>query len=130
MTLQITALYGALLGLIMIALSFYVSAMRGKTGISIGDGGDMALQERMRRHGNFTEIVPMAVILMGLAEMQGAGSGWLHCVGLLLVVGRLAHPLGLSATKIMSPLRMAGSIGTTLAVVISIVLILISVLGG
>ncbi|MBV1868521.1 MAG: MAPEG family protein [Marinosulfonomonas sp.] len=129
MILQITALYGALLGTIMIALSFFVSSMRGKTGISIGDGGDMAMLESMRRHGNFTEIVPMAVILMGLAEVQGAGSGWLHAVGVLLVVGRVAHPLGLSASKMMSPLRIVGSLGTTVAVLISIVLILIPVLG-
>ena len=49
----ITATYAAILGLIMAALFVHVVLRRAATGISILDGGDTALAERMRRHGNF-----------------------------------------------------------------------------
>jgi len=129
MTPQITAIYAAILGLIMIGLSAYVSAKRAKIGVSIGDGGDLALLERIRRHGNFTEVVPMALLLMALAEMLGAGTGWINAAGIILVVARLLHPVGIMATEVNSLLRFAGSMGTFVAMLIAIVAILRPTLG-
>jgi len=124
MTPQITAIYAALLGLMMIGLSGYVSAKRAKTGVSIGDGGDPALLERIRRHGNFTEAVPIALLLMALAEMLGAGNGWIHAAGIILVGARLVHPIGIMAAEVNSMFRFAGSMGTFVAMLIAIVAIL------
>lgn len=129
MTPQITAIYAAMLGLIMIGLSAYVSAKRAKIGVSIGDGGDPALLERIRRHGNFTEVVPMALLLMALAEMLGAGNGWIHAAGIILLAARLLHPIGIMAGEVNSLLRFAGSMGTFVAMLIAIVAILRSALG-
>jgi len=129
MTPQITAIYAAILGLMMIGLSGYVSAKRAKTGVSIGDGGDPALLERIRRHGNFTEVVPMALLLMALAEMSGAGNGWIHAAGVILVGARLLHPIGIMATEVNSLFRFAGSMGTFVAMLIAIVAILRPVVG-
>ncbi|MFO1033921.1 MAG: MAPEG family protein [Hyphomicrobiales bacterium] len=103
----------------MVALSAHVSMLRAKTNISIGDGGNTSLALRIRRHGNFIENVPMALLLMALAELLGTGSLWLHAAGLLLLVGRLFHALGLNVTQPASPLRIAGGSMTTLATLIA-----------
>ena len=73
MPLPITALYAGVLALILTWLSSGAGLMRGKTKIPYGDGGDAQLLEKMRRHGNATEYVPIAVILLGILELNGAG---------------------------------------------------------
>ncbi|MBL4811341.1 MAG: MAPEG family protein [Rhodobacteraceae bacterium] len=130
MTVAITAGFAAILGLIMIFLSGYVSALRAKSGTSIGDGGDMALLERMRRHGNFVEVVPMALLLMALAEAGAAAPSWTYASGLLLLVGRIIHPIGLSAVNSKSILRGLGSLATIISMLISIVAIGLQTFGG
>jgi uncharacterized protein len=110
----ITGIYAAVLALIMIALSSHVSMQRGKANVSILDGGNAELQLRMRRHGNFVENVPMALLLMLLAELDGVGSTWIHAAGLLLVAGRILHAIGLRADK-ATALRLAGGVGSTLS---------------
>jgi len=118
MVLPITALYGGLLTLVLLWLSFGAGAMRGKTGISIGDGGNVALLEKIRRHGNAVEYVPMAIILIGILEANGANSWFLHGLGLVLLLSRIAHPLGLKADNMGHPLRAVGSGGTALMMVV------------
>jgi uncharacterized membrane protein YecN with MAPEG domain len=111
----ITALYAGLLTLIAIALAGAVGAARGRTGISILHGADMELATRIRRHANFTEAVPLAVILLGALELNGAGPGLLHGLGIALVVARIAHPLGLHHDNMRNPLRTIGA-GITMLV--------------
>ena len=82
MTFPITAIYAAILCLWMIVLQIAVVAARGRTEVLFGDGGRMDLLLPMRRHANFIETVPMALILLALAEAQGLSAGWLHGAGL------------------------------------------------
>ncbi|MEM7302025.1 MAG: MAPEG family protein [Pseudomonadota bacterium] len=119
MTLQITALYAILLALLAMWLGARVSILRAKNGISILDGGDKQLAERMRQHGNFIENVPLALILMGLAEMNGAGSTLLHVIGVLLLASRVLHPFGINFDKPNEVLRGVGSTGTSLSMLIA-----------
>jgi uncharacterized membrane protein YecN with MAPEG domain len=119
-SLLITSLYAAPLGLIAIALSTHVTMLRAKTGISILDGGNIELAERIRRHGNFVENVPFVLLLMLLAELGGTGHMWLHISGALLIIGRILHAPGLKANDPKSPLRIAGGSLTTLAGLIMI----------
>lgn len=112
MTLQITPLYAALLALMAIALAGMVSALRGRTGISIFHGDDVKLGLAIRRHGNFIEYVPLALILMGMAELKGAGAVWLHAMGTALIVSRLMHAIGLKAEDARNIWRIAGGAGT------------------
>jgi uncharacterized membrane protein YecN with MAPEG domain len=44
----ITSLYAAPLGLMMVALSSHVTMLRAKAGVSIMDGGNVALAGRIR----------------------------------------------------------------------------------
>jgi uncharacterized protein len=115
----ITSIYAAILALIMIGLSSHVSMQRGKANISILDGGNAELALRMRRHGNFVENVPMALLLMLLAEFDGVGITWIHAAGILLVAGRILHAIGLRADK-ATALRLAGGLATTVVTLLMV----------
>ena len=87
----ITVLYAGQLGLFSIALSAGAGILRGKKSIDAGDGGDPDLMRAMRRHANFVEYVPLALILIGLLELNGVRSLVIHGLGITLIVGRLLH---------------------------------------
>jgi len=125
MTLALTAIYAAPLGLLAIGLSTSVTLLRAKTKILIGEGGDDALLLGIRRHGNFIETVPLALILMLLAELGGGWTVLIHIAGVALLAGRVFHMIGLSGESI-SFLRGAGSMLTNLSVVTSIAMIVLA----
>jgi len=91
----ITALYAALNGILNIYLANRVSSVRGKAKVGIGTGGSSEVEVAVRIHGNNAEFVPLALLLMLLAELCGGGSAPLHAYGGLLSVGRILHPLGM-----------------------------------
>jgi uncharacterized protein len=122
-TLSITSLYAIALAVILLALFMNVTLKRSALGRSIGDGGDVDLHERVRKHGNFVEWTPVVLILMALAEANQASAVALHAAGTLLLAGRLLHPFGLKADAPTHPLRIAGNSGAMLATVILIVLL-------
>jgi uncharacterized membrane protein YecN with MAPEG domain len=123
MTFQITSVYAAVLGLVAIFLSFHVIQMRAKTKISLLDGSNNALKERIRRHGNFTEYVPLALILMACAEAGGATPTWLHAIGGMLLISRLIHPFGIKHDNASAPARIIGATGTQIAILLAVGLI-------
>ena len=118
MSLSVTTIYTLPLLAIWLVLFFRVSASRGKFKQSFGDGGHLALLQRIRQHGNFIEWVPLALLLMLLAEAQGTGTLWLHSAGVLLVLGRLAHPIGLKPDNAGHPFRYLGNGSNLVAVAI------------
>ena len=125
MAFQITALYAIALALLGLVLWFRVTQMRAGLQVSIGDAGNPALHERIRQHGNFIEWVSVVLLLMIIAEGNGAGALWLHITGGLLLVGRLVHPFGLKADNPAHPLRYVGnsaSLLATLTVLVSLVI--------
>ena len=120
MHMQTTALYAALLAIVMMVLRTLVTIVRARTGISIDHNGNMALAERIRWHGNFIENVPMALILMGAAETGGAPTMLLNASGSILLAARLAHPFGLRHDNAKAPLRIISGIGTTASMLLTI----------
>ena len=94
--LSITPIYIAVLGLLFVPLTLRVGSYRVQNEISLGDGQDQELIKRIRGQGNFIESVPLAVVLLLVMEVLGAGSIWLHTLGGLLVGGRLLHYLGIT----------------------------------
>lgn len=125
MTFPVTSFYASLLTLLVLVLANIVTARRAKTGISILHGDDMTLALWIRRHGNLVENLPLALILMGLSEARGMEQLWLHAVGAVLVVGRLAHVAGLSITDVRAPLRIVGGLLTQLPMLAMAVYLLI-----
>lgn len=92
-TLAATAIYAGLNALILVWLSFEIIARRRARTISIGDGGDAKLAKLMRGHANAVETIPIALLLMMLAEMMGAPGAALHTAGIALTAGRMMHAL-------------------------------------
>ena len=118
MILPITALYAALLMIIVGYLGYKIGSLRGSTGISIFHGDNMEVATAKRRHGNFTENVTIALILMGIVEANGGNGIFLHVMGVALVLARIAHPIGLHHDSIAHPLRAVGALGTFLVMVV------------
>lgn len=86
-----TLLYAGLLGLLSIALSAGAGILRGRKAIDAGDGGDPEMLQAMRRHANFVEYVPLALLLIALLEISGVRGAVVHGLGIGLVAGRLMH---------------------------------------
>jgi uncharacterized membrane protein YecN with MAPEG domain len=116
----ITGLYASILTLLMMVLGARVSILRAKVGVSLLDGGKPELLERIRRHANLTENLPMAIVLMGIAEAQGAGVIYMHAMGLILLAARLVHPFGIKHDDNKQPLRAVGATGTAITMLLAI----------
>ena len=112
MALHVTALYAGLLGLVGLVLAGLVGRARAKTNISLNDGGNKELIEANRRHMNWVEYVPFILLLLAIAELNGAAKTWVHVMGGVLLISRLIHPFGISADKMMMWQRGAGTSGT------------------
>jgi uncharacterized membrane protein YecN with MAPEG domain len=107
-------------GLILFVLSLRVSQARGLAKVSLGDGGDPLLLARMRAQANFTEFVPIILIMFGLIEANltpgGTGLLLLGITGVLLILVRIAHAIGM-ATSVPTLGRKVGAGGTFLILV-------------
>lgn len=89
--LPVTIALASALALIQIPMTFAVGIRRLGTGIQFWDEGDITLRRRMRAHGNFTETVPITLIVLAAAEWSGTPDLLLWCIGGLFVAGRLIH---------------------------------------
>ena len=121
---QITALYTALLALLIVVLALRVVLGRRDGRVGIGDGGNHGLSRRIRAHGNAIENVPLALLLLLVAELTNVDAAWLHAYGIVLVAGRLLHAFGLSRHAGTSFGRFAGSLLTWFAMVAMCLLLL------
>ncbi len=108
----LTGLYAALCALIVLALALRVIVLRWSTRTGIGDGGDRGVARAIRVHGNAVEYVPLALILMLVAELGGASAALIHGCGIALVVARVAHAFGLARSAGASPGRLFGTTAT------------------
>lgn len=91
----ITALYGALNAIFNIFLALRVSQLRGKHRVSIGAGEAPEMLVAIRAHGNNAEFVPLAIVMLLLAELCGGSTMILHIAGGGLLFARVAHWIGL-----------------------------------
>mgnify|MGYP000300465177 CR=1 FL=1 len=112
MNLIITGLYSGLLGLVFLYLSFAVIKIRKKHLISLGDGNHEELQMRTRAHANFSEYVPICIILLLIAELTSQADLFLHICGIVLLYGRIAHAYGLITKTGASWGRVSGMLAT------------------
>ncbi|MCX7305168.1 MAG: MAPEG family protein [Hyphomicrobiales bacterium] len=111
----VTSIIAALAAVALVAMSVSVSLRRMKVGVGIGFGEDKILLRRIRAQGNFTEYVPLALIILALAEYRQAPAGVLWTVAILLVAGRCLHFVGiLTGTTALRAPGMAGTYGALL----------------
>ena len=140
--LPISTLFGGILGLGAIALSYIVVMERTRNRVWHGESSadvsnqpnylekpgkwaaflesytqkfvttksddDGILQRKVRAFSNFTEYVPLALLLILMLELINAPTGLLWLLGIVLTFGRIAHAWGVITTYGPSPLRATG----------------------
>ncbi len=94
-SVHVTLFFAACCALMQCVLTGLVVARRLQARVSFLDGGDKQLLRRIRAHGNFTETVPMALLLMALLELSGLAKIWLISFGMALLIGRVLHATSL-----------------------------------
>ena len=117
------ALYAAINALIMLVLAILVVRARVKTRTEIGDGDDATMMGAVRAHGNNTEYVPLALLLMLILVPLQANVIVIHAIGATLTLGRVLHAIGLSRNVGTSLPRLLGMILTWISYLIAIVAI-------
>jgi uncharacterized membrane protein YecN with MAPEG domain len=120
----VTPLYAALLTLWMLVLSMRVITWRRKARVSLGDGGNPALQRAIRGHANFAEYVPLALLLLLILELSRFSIYVIHAIGLTLLVARLLHGYALSFTAEYKFGRYWGAVLTFVVIIVEAVLCL------
>ena len=124
--LKAAAVHVALVVMMGVALTYLVINQRRTKLIGIGDGGDRQAARMIRVHANFCENAPFALALLVLLPLVGAGIWTVHAVGILFLVGRIAHALGLSKTAGSSLGRVSGMLLTHAALIIGAAALLLA----
>jgi uncharacterized membrane protein YecN with MAPEG domain len=122
--MRITGLYVALGLLLVLILAVRVSLRRRTTKIGIGDGDDAELRKRIRAHGNAIEYLPIGLLALLLLDLDGTSPVVLHACGIVLIIARVSHAIGLSRTGGTSPERFVG-IGLTLLILLVMAVLLL-----
>ena len=120
--MHITGIYVALAALLVLVLSARVSQARRGLHISLGDGDDKELKKRIRAQANAVEYLPLALLLLLSLEWNQTQPLILHACGIVLIVARVLHAVGLSTSGGASPGRL---IGTALTWTIMLVMALL-----
>ncbi|MEI6269072.1 MAG: MAPEG family protein [Methylococcaceae bacterium] len=97
---MITSIYASLAVLLIVKLTLSVIKLRRKNQISVGDGGNEALQLAIRTHANALEYIPITLLLLLTLELNGAPKILIHILGFTLLVGRIFHAVGLPAKNL------------------------------
>jgi uncharacterized protein len=118
--------YAGALALICLFLAIRVSLLRGGTKVMIGSGGNPRLERAIRAHGNFSEYVPIALILLGFMEFQQDSHTLLHALCLLLIAGRLLHAYGISQVDEKMPFRVSGTLASQAVLVVAAIALIVN----
>lgn len=95
MPVMITGFYASLLALCYLYLSGLVIAERKKASVSLGDGGVEDIKRTMRAHSNFSEYVPICLVLLLCLELNSHFVYIMHGSASALLFGRVLHAYGL-----------------------------------
>ncbi|MEM9785307.1 MAG: MAPEG family protein [Pseudomonadota bacterium] len=109
---SLTAMCGAI---ILLTLTWKVIGLRRKGGVVLGDNGDRVLTKAIRGQANAAEQFPMALIMLGLAELQSANSAVLGVLALTLIIGRSMHAAYFGIHGLTWRLRFYGMFMTLIA---------------
>ncbi|MGA9421904.1 MAG: MAPEG family protein [Rhodanobacteraceae bacterium] len=122
--MHVTGIYAAFGALLILILAIRVTLYRRHRQIGIGDNGDHELSLRIRAHANAVEYLPLALLLLMLLEWNRTLPWLLHLFGIVLILARIAHAIGLSRSAGVSPGRAIGMLGTW-AVMLAMALLLL-----
>ena len=78
----------------------------------------------IRAHANAVEYLPIALLLLLILELDQTRAWLLNLFGIVLIVGRILHAIGLSSTAGTSFGRFAGTALTMLVIILMALLLL------
>jgi uncharacterized membrane protein YecN with MAPEG domain len=108
-TLPITLVLAGAAAIFLVLISFPIANRRRATKLSAGDGGDERFNRLIRAQANFAEYTPLAIIVIGLIEMNGFAPMFVCGLAAALAVGRLLHLIGM-----VGPVLVARALGMIL----------------
>ena len=117
--LNIVPVYAAILGLIFVYLSVRVVKQRRSARVSIGDGDNPALRKAIAVHNNFSQYVPLTLLLITFVELNHAPAIITHGLCACLLVARVAHAYGLAQPVQIMKLRQIGVLLTFAVITIA-----------
>ena len=120
--------YASILVLIFVVLSVRVVQMRASAKIGIGTGNNPAMERRIRVHGNFSEYVPLALLLLTFMEMMQLSRYLIHVLCIVLIIARIVHAVGVTPVKENFPMRVGSVLATFAVLAIAALALLIHVL--
>ena len=113
--IAIVAAYTSLNGLLILVLSYVVGHHRGRLdALEPGATGDAILTRAVRAHGNATEYIPTALLLLLVLALMSAPGVLLHCLGASFTVGRVAQAVGMMRKQHPNAVRFTGNLLTGL----------------
>jgi hypothetical protein len=115
--MHISGLYAALGALLISVLALRVMQLRHKHHVGLGGGGEESLTCAIRAHANAVEYLPIALLLLLILELDQTRAWLLNLFGIVLIVGRILHAIGLSASAGTSFGRSAGTALTMLTII-------------
>ncbi len=110
----IAGFYVGLGALLMLALATRVMWLRNSHGVGLGSGGHEGLSRAIRAHANATEYLPVALLMLVVLAFEQTRPGLLQVFGIVLIVGRVLHAIGLSGSPGRSFGRVTGIVLTLL----------------
>ena len=128
---MITALYAGLLTILLFVLSIRVIGLRGNPAFSFiahGKGDEELLQRAIRAHGNFTEYVPMMLILLAFLELSATSEFKLHLLGGAFSLGRVMHGVCFGFMSSNMLLRVGGTALTLFPLVAAAIALIVQYL--
>ena len=117
--LTIVPIYAAIFGLMFVYLSVRVIKQRRSAKVSLGDGDNPTLRKAIAVHNNFSQYVPLALLLIAFVELSHASATITHGLCACLLVGRVAHAYGLAQPVQIMKLRQIGVLLTFGVIVIA-----------
>jgi uncharacterized membrane protein YecN with MAPEG domain len=118
----IVAVYAALNALLILLLAFNVGQNRARSdALAPGAVGDAKTVRAIRAHGNATEFIPLAIIVLLILALMQASSWLLHALGGAFTVGRVLQALGMLRERHPNALRFVGNLLTGLVYLASAV---------
>ena len=97
--IPISGFYIALTALPLLVLAFKVVQQRQKLKIGLVDGGEKAITVAMRAQANAVETAVPTLLLLLVAELNGASGWFVHLMGAAYLFSRVFHAYGFTKSE-------------------------------
>lgn len=123
--MPVTPIFAAVFSLFYVLLSANVIRHRLTSKVALGEGKNHDLLKAIRVHANFAEYVPLAIVMMWFLETITYDSRVPYALGVVLLLGRIGHVIGMSYHRRFLILRQIGILATFGVLLTSSVLLIL-----